>query len=606
MQKNWIGRSDGCEIVFTEVSTGQDIPVFTTRADTVFGVTYIVLAPEHPLVHRITASSNIKAVRDYIEKARKQSEIERTSTVKEKTGVPTGAYAQNPINGENIPIWIADYVLLGYGTGAVMAVPGHDQRDFEFAKKFNLPVREVIIPAGGKSPDMLEAAYADEGIMVNSGDYSGLSSTDGQKKIAEHLKSIGRGEARVNYRLRDWLISRQRYWGVPIPIIRCHRCGEIAVPDDQLPILLPETTDFKPAGDGRSPLAKIPEFVNADCPKCGGPAERETETMDTFVDSTWYHLRFLDPDYENGPFNPSLAKKWMPVDRYVGGSEHAVTHLMFARFINMFLYDNGYVNFEEPYPILRHQGIITHHGAKMSKSHGNVVIPDDYIKIYGSDTFRAYLMFMGDYEEGGDWDDTGINGIHRFLGRVWRLIEPNCPDLAEKKFPLFIKDELEDADKELYIQLNRTIKKVREDLDAQKYNTAIASIMELVNSLYKNIEAGNQSPIFYHSIGDLILLLAPITPHLSEELYHIAGFEGSIFDAQYPDYDKDAIVGDNITMVIQINGKLRASIEVKPGIGQDEFEKIAFDYEGVRKYISGKSIIKKIFIKDRLLNIVVR
>lgn len=582
------------------------IPVFTTRADTIFGVTYMVLAPEHPLVEQITTSDHKQAVEEYVERARKQSEIERTSTVKEKTGVFTGAYAENPMNGDKIPIWIADYVLMGYGAGAVMAVPGHDERDFEFAKKFDLPIREVIAPKGGDPAGELEEAYTEYGQMVNSGAYSGISSEEGMKKVAEYLEKIGRGGAAVSYRLRDWLISRQRYWGVPIPIIRCPECGDMAVPEEDLPVLLPKTDDFKPAGDGSSPLSKIPDFVNTSCPKCGGEAKRETETMDTFVDSTWYHLRFLDPEYAAGPFNPNIVDKWMPVDRYVGGSEHAVTHLMFARFINMFLYDQKYLKFEEPYPVLRHQGIITNSGAKMSKSHGNVVIPDDYIKIYGSDTFRAYLMFMGDYQEGGDWDDSGINGIHRFLGRVWRLVEPNCAGLAKREFPEFIKEQLEGIDKDIYIQLNKTIKKFGQDFETQKYNTAIASMMELLNILYKALESNQLNTIFFFAIKRLIWLMAPITPHLAEELYHKSGFEGSIFNSRFPDYDEDATVGDRITMVVQVNGKVRASLDVDPDISQEQFEELAFAEEGVNRHTEGKRIIKKIFIENKLLNIVVK
>ncbi|MBD3233456.1 MAG: leucine--tRNA ligase [candidate division Zixibacteria bacterium] len=606
MQKNWIGRSEGCEIIFKATSTSADIPVFTTRADTIFGVTYMVLAPEHPLVKQITTSDQKQAVGEYIEQARKQSEIERTSTVKEKTGVFTGAYAENPMNGEKIPIWTADYVLMGYGTGAVMAVPGHDERDFEFAKKFNLPISEVIAPEGGNPEGELEEAYTEYGQMVNSGAYSGLGSEEGMRKVAEYLEKIGRGGATISYRLRDWLISRQRYWGVPIPIIRCPECGDVAVPEEELPVLLPKTDDFRPAGDGSSPLAKIPEFVETTCPECGGEAKRETETMDTFVDSTWYHLRFLDPEYAAGPFNPNIVDKWMPVDRYVGGSEHAVTHLMFARFINMFLYDEKYVKFEEPYPVLRHQGIITNSGAKMSKSHGNVVIPDDYIKIYGSDTFRAYLMFMGDYQEGGDWDDSGINGIHRFLGRVWRLVEPNCAGLAKREFPEFIKEQLEGIDKDVYIRLNKTIKKFGQDFETQKYNTAIASIMELLNTLYKALESSRLSTVFFFAIKKLLWLMAPITPHLAEELYHKSGFEGSIFNSHFPDYDEDATVGDQITMVVQVNGKVRASLDVDPDLSQEQFEELAFAEEGVNRHIEGKQIIKKIFIENKLLNIVVK
>ncbi len=606
MQKNWIGRSEGCEIVFREASTGTDIPVFTTRADTIFGVTYLVLAPEHPLIKKITAPENMDDIEAYIDFARKQSEIERTSTVKEKTGVFTGAYAENPINGEKVPIWIADYVLLSYGTGAVMAVPAHDQRDFEFASKFNLPIREVIIPINGEPIGKLKEAYTEYGQMFNSNKFNGLPSKEGIKKVADYLKGIGRGGEKVNYRLRDWLVSRQRYWGVPIPIINCPHCGYVAVPEKELPVLLPNVDDFRPTGDGRSPLARAKKFVHTTCPKCGRDAERETETMDTFVDSSWYHLRFLDTDYSEGPFNRELVKKWMPVDRYVGGAEHAVMHLMYARFINMVLKDLGYVDFEEPYPVLRHQGIITKSGAKMSKSIGNVVIPDEYIRLYGSDTFRMYLMFMGDYEEGGDWDDSGINGISRFLGRVWRLIDGNCNGMSNKVFPHFSKDNLKGMDRELYIKLNQTIKRVAEHIDSLKYNTAIAALMELVNLFYKYLESEKPGDVFYFAIKNLIWLLAPLAPHLSEEFYHRAGYNGSIFDTSFPEYDEEATIEDTITMVVQINGKVRGSFEVERGISQSDFERVAYNDDKIKNYLKDREILKSIFVENRLLNIVAK
>ncbi|UCC79250.1 MAG: leucine--tRNA ligase, partial [Candidatus Zixiibacteriota bacterium] len=406
MQRNWIGRSEGTEIVFTAAKTGEKIPVFTTRADTLFGVTYMVLAPEHPLVETVTSPGHKKEVEDYIRQASKLSEIGRQSTVKEKTGVFTGTYCVNPINGEEVPIWIADYVLVSYGTGAVMAVPGHDQRDWEFATEFGLKIKEVIRPAEDSESDLSKSAFEDYGIMINSGEFNGLSSLEGMKKVTEKLKSLNAGKFRITYKLRDWLISRQRYWGPPIPIIYCEKCGEVAVPEDKLPVLLPDIDDFMPTGNGRSPLAKSEEFVNTYCPKCGGKAERETETMDTFVDSSWYFLRYLDPDYEKGPWDPDLARKWLPVDMYIGGSEHAVMHLLYARFFCMFLKNCGLLHFDEPFLKLRHQGTLTKGGAKISKSRGNVVNPDEFIALYGSDTFRMYLMFMGSYSQGGDWDDT--------------------------------------------------------------------------------------------------------------------------------------------------------------------------------------------------------
>ena len=413
MQRNWIGRSEGSEIIFTEEKSGERIPVFTTRADTLFGVTYIVLAPEHPLMEKITTPEQRQAVTDYTERSGRLSEIERLSAVKEKTGAFTGSFAMNPINGERIPIWTADYVLYSYGTGAVMAVPGHDQRDWEFATKFGLEIRQVIEPSDDSSCDLTRGAYEDYGRMVNSREFTGLDSKTGISKVTEKLKSRNQGDFRVNYKLRDWLISRQRYWGAPIPIIHCEKCGDVPVPEADLPVLLPNIKDFHPTGEGESPLATSPEFVNVRCPKCGGGARRETETMDTFVDSSWYFLRYLDPAYEKGPWNPELVRKWLPVDMYIGGAEHAVMHLMYARFFCMFLFDIGLVHFDEPFPKLRHQGSITSKGSKMSKSRGNVINPEYFLERYGSDTFRMYLMFMGSYSLGGDWDDSGINGISR-------------------------------------------------------------------------------------------------------------------------------------------------------------------------------------------------
>jgi len=518
MQRNWIGRSEGTEIVFADEKTGEKIPVFTTRADTLFGVSYLVLAPEHPLVELVTTPDNRKTVKDYIYQAGRLSEIERQSTVKQKTGVFTGSYCINPINGEKVPIWIADYVLVSYGTGAVMAVPGHDQRDWEFATEFGLEIREVIKPAGGSKSDLSKGAFEDYGIMINSGEFDGLRSKEGMRKVSEKLRSMNAGDFRITYKLRDWLISRQRYWGAPIPIIHCPKCGEVPVPEDRLPVLLPDINDFKPTGDGRSPLAKSEEFVAAECPECGGKAERETETMDTFVDSSWYFLRYLDPDYEQGPWNPDLIEKWLPVDMYIGGAEHAVMHLLYARFFCMFLKDCGLLHFDEPFLKLRHQGTITRGGAKISKSRDEAVVnPDEFINLYGSDTFRMYLMFMGSYSQGGDWDDSGIVGIARFLNRVYRIVEKHSDNL--KKHLKLNYADIENRGFALDYRLNLTIKRVSEDLESLEFNTAVAALMELVNDLYKEDEKGVEVPeLFYFALKSLILLISPMAPHLGEEL----------------------------------------------------------------------------------------
>jgi leucyl-tRNA synthetase len=605
MQRNWIGRSEGTEIIFTEEKTGEKIPVFTTRADTLFGVSYMVLAPEHPLVEKITTPDHKKSVDDYIRQAARLSEIDRQSTVKEKTGIFTGSYCINPINGAKVPIWIADYVLVSYGTGAVMAVPGHDQRDWEFATKFRLDILEVIGPIGDAKSDLNKGAFEEYGVMVYSGEFDGLDSIDGMKKVTEKLQSMDAGDFRITYKLRDWLISRQRYWGAPIPIIHCEKCGEVAVPYDQLPVLLPEIDDFMPTGDGRSPLAKSEEFVNVECPGCGGKARRETETMDTFVDSSWYFLRYLDPNYEKGPWDPDLAQKWLPVDMYIGGAEHAVMHLMYARFFCMYLYDCKLLHFDEPFLKLRHQGTLTRNGAKISKSRGNVVNPDEFIGLYGSDTFRVYLMFMGAYDQGGDWDDSGIIGIARFLNRVYRLVDKRSGQLS--KYLETDYGNIKHKDPSLDYRLNLTIKRVSEDIESLEFNTAVAALMELVNDLYKDDEeSAERSDLFYFSVKSLILLIAPMAPHLGEELWEMAGGKPSVFNQRWPEFDEKALDLDKITMVVQINGKLRGSFNVSSDITEESFYHMASKDHRVAKHLDDKKIIKKIFVPGKLLNIVVK
>ncbi|MEE8418108.1 MAG: class I tRNA ligase family protein, partial [candidate division Zixibacteria bacterium] len=591
--------------IFTEEKTGEKIPVFTTRADTLFGVTYLVLAPEHPLVERFTAPEQKKGVRAYIEQSRSLSEIERLSTTKEKTGVFTGSYCINPINGNRVPIWIADYVLLSYGTGAVMAVPGHDQRDWEFANKFDLEITEVIKPSSDTETDLDSGAFVDNGVMVNSGEFDNLSSEEGAKSVTEKLKRSGTGNFKVTFKLRDWLISRQRYWGTPIPIIRCQKCGDVAVPEKDLPILLPEIEDFKPTDKGKSPLAKVSEFLNTKCPGCGGEAERETDTMDTFVDSSWYFLRYVDPEYKKGPWNPELVEKWLPVDMYIGGAEHAVMHLMYARYFCMFLHDIGLLLFEEPFPKLRHQGMITNRGAKISKSKGNVINPDHILKKYGSDTLRIYLMFMGSYEHGGDWDDSGINGVARFLARVYRLIVQNTTGIHDTLSLSY--SDLSSKAPTLNHRLNSTIKRVTHDIESLEFNTAVAALMELVNDLYK--PADDDDPpgdLYFFSMRQLILLLAPMAPHLAEELWHVVGGKPSVFDQDWPAWDESALLLDTITMVVQINGKLRGSFIVPKDVNENDFTNMAIRDEKISRHLNDKQILKKIFVPGRLLNIVAK
>ncbi len=589
MQRNWIGKSYGAEIDFKVADSDEVIKVFTTRPDTLFGVTYLVLAPEHPLVDKLTASENKEKVKEYQNFARKQSDIQRTSTEKEKTGVPLGSYVINPLTGDKVPLWISDYVLLSYGTGAVMAVPAHDQRDYEFAKKFGLDIKYVIKPKSGDYPE--DAAFTEYGIMVNSGEFNGLDSKTGIKKVIEKLESLEVGKGTVNYKLRDWLISRQRYWGAPIPIVYCDKCGTVPVPVEDLPVKLPENVDFTPKGT--SPLATAPDFVNTKCPKCGGPAKREVDTMDTFVCSSWYFLRYISPHLEDKPFDEDLVNKWLPVDQYVGGAEHAVMHLLYARFVTKVLHDLGYLNFDEPFTNLVHQGTITRNGAKMSKSRGNVVNPDEYVQKYGSDTFRCYMMFMGSYEDGGDWDDSGIQGVHRFLNRIWRLIIGNNYDAPPVE------------DITLTKKLHKTIKKVTEDIQIFHFNTAIAAIMELLNTFYSYLEK-NGAVNLEKYFETLILLIAPFAPHLGEELWHRIGKKNSIFfKAKWPSYDDNLIKDDVITLVIQINGKVRGKIEINPDLNEEEIKKLALDEPNVKKYIAGKDIRKFIYIPKKLVSIVV-
>ncbi|HDP97934.1 MAG TPA: leucine--tRNA ligase [bacterium] len=599
MQKNWIGRSEGAQIQFKIKGRNDVIEVFTTRPDTLFGVTYMVLAPEHPLVDNLTTDEHRSAVSQYVETARKASEIDRTSTEREKTGVFTGAYAINPVNQEKIPIWIADYVLLSYGTGCVMAVPGHDSRDFEFAKKYGLPIREVISP-DGEAHYPLDQAYTEPGIMINSAAFNGMVSEQGIERMINHLEKNGVGEKKINYKLRDWLISRQRYWGAPIPIIYCPQCGEVPVPENELPVLLPDKVDF--SGTGESPLNTNPDFVNTKCPKCQQPAKREVDTMDTFVCSSWYFLRFPNPEVDDMPFDSEMVKKWLPVDQYVGGAEHAVMHLMYARFFTKVLYDLKLINFDEPFKRLLHQGVITKDSNKMSKSRGNVVNPDQFIKKYGSDTFRMYMMFMGNYVEGGDWSDEGITGIHRFLNRVWRLTEL----LKDNK----ATGSEQNQSKELERIQHYTIKMVTVDLERFHFNTAISRIMELVNAIYlyiQDLKPDQQNKqTLDNVIETMILLLAPFAPHFAEEMWEKLGKPYSIFNFPWPEYDEEKTIKQLIPFVIQVNGKVRSTIEIEPDSEDEHALKRALDDEKIQKYVNGKKIIKKIVVKNRLVNIVVK
>jgi leucyl-tRNA synthetase len=610
MQRNWIGRSVGVEIKFRIEGTNQDFAVFTTRPDTLFGVTYVVLAPEHPLVKTITKPDYRKIVEEYVEGVLRENEIERTSTTKEKTGVPTGSYAVNPINDERVSIWIGDYVLYSYGTGAVMAVPGHDERDFEFAKKFDLPIRRVILQPDTNPDDELKQPYVEVGTMINSEKYNGLGSDVGIERVSDDLEARGLGKREVNYRLRDWLLSRQRYWGSPIPIIHCEKCGEVAVPEQDLPVRLPYDVDFTPKGE--SPLARCEEFLHAVCPNCGGDARRDADTMDTFVCSSWYFLRYPSARREDVPFDTEITKKWLPVDKYVGGAEHAVMHLLYARFVTKALRDGGWLDFDEPFLSLVHQGIITNVGAKMSKSKGNVVNPDELIEKYGADTFRMYLMFMGPYERGGDWSDHGIVGLHRFLNRVYDLVSDYRWRIEET--PVVERFELQSLrsyDKSIYRKTHQTIKKVTDDVQGFQFNTAIAALMELLSEFTrfdKELEKSGEATmeVFANCIRKYIIMLAPLAPHVSEELWEMIGKRESLFvGAKWIGYDADATVAEEVTVIVQVNGKIRTKFQVPLDNDEEFLKQKALADENVGKYIQGKEIRKIVVVKNKLVNIVV-
>ena len=598
MQTNWVGRSEGVEVEFDISEYGLEqktLRTFTTRIDTVFGVTFVVLAPEHPLVPELTIKEQKAEVADYIHQASLETEIERLSTEKEKTGVFTGAYCINRLNGERVPILTADYVLHTYGTGVVMGVPAHDARDFIFAKKYGLPIRVVVAPPDWDGGD-LEDAYLAEGAQVNSGEFDGLSSSEGLQKIAAHIEAQGWGERKVNYRMRDWLVSRQRYWGTPIPIIYCPECGEVPVPDDELPVVLPEDAEFLPTGE--SPLALHEGFVNVPCPDCGRPSKRETDTMDTFVDSSWYFLRYASAGFQDGPFDPEAIKKWNPVDQYTGGVEHAVMHLLYARFFTKALRDLGLIDFDEPFVRLFNQGTIIYQHQKMSKSRGNVIAPDDYVNEVGADVVRSYLMFLGPWEAGGDWSDSGINGVARWANRVWEVANRDSSELDHSPVN-------ENSVRDVQRALHKTIKKVSDDMDSFKFNTAIASLMELTNTLTQAWERSDlTSDAWNEAVSNLVAMMAPITPYLSEELWEATGHESSVHTQSWPEWDESLAADETITLVVQVNGRLRDRIEVPVGIEEDTAKETALSSPKIQPHIQGKDVSKVIYVPGRLVNIV--
>jgi leucyl-tRNA synthetase len=595
MQRNWIGKSQGTEISFALDHPGvaeKEIRIFTTRPDTAFGVTFMVLAPEHPLVPKLTTPKQKTEVNDYIARSRRLTEIERLSVEKEKDGVFTGSYCINRLNGRKVPIWIADYVLGSYGTGAVMAVPAHDERDFAFANQYGIPIPVVIAPPDWDGKD-LKAAYIEPGKMVNSAQFNGLHSEKGIEAVSLFLEEKGWGKRTISYRIRDWLISRQRYWGAPIPMVYCDKCGIVPVPEKDLPVLLPEDAEFKPTGE--SPLKYNAKFVNTTCPKCGSTARRETDTIDGFMCSSWYFLRYASPQYGKAAFDPKSVKHWLPVDFYTGGAEHAVMHLLYARFFTKAIRDMGIIDFGEPFTRLFNQGIIISGHEKMSKSKGNVVNPDAYVADLGVDTVRAYMMFIAPWDQGGDWDDSGIVGMNRWLNRVWDLVaEGYRPAGAEEN-------------EELQRMTHQTIKKVTEDIEKLHFNTMVAALMEFSNYLARVRKAGSVSTeTWKSSIKSLLLLIAPTAPHLAEELWQREGYEYSVHNQTWPAWDERLVTRDEFTLVVQVNGKVRDRMTVAASTTEVEARQMAAESTRVKPFLEGKSVVNIIYVPGKLVNIVVR
>ncbi len=590
-QTNWIGRSDGARLRFpvldaAGVDSGTFIEVYTTRPDTLYGATYMVLAPEHPLVDQVTADGRRASVLSYREDATRKDMVTRQKVDKTKTGVFTGGYCRNPATERPIPIWVADYVLMGYGTGAIMAVPGHDERDFEFARQFDLPIVRVVAGPGSGPDTPLAEAYVGDGVMVNSGPFDGMPWPEAKARITERLASQGLGASEVNFRIRDWCISRQRYWGPPIPIIHCDRCGPVGVPEEDLPVMLPRVDDFKPDDTGVSPLARVASWYETTCPKCGGKARRETDVSDTFLDSGWYFLRYPSTDFDDRPFERDLTRKWLPVDTYIGGNEHAVLHLLYSRFLTMALHDLGHLHFEEPFTTFRAHGLIISEGAKMSKSKGNVVIPDPVIEQFGADTFRTYLMFLGPFESGGDYRQEGIQGPYGFLHRL---------------FDTVVSAGEGGVDPRLEGRLHRTIKQVTEQVANLQYNTAIAAMMEYLNAVRAGGRRATRS-----EVEPLVVLVAPFAPHLAEELWERLGHDRSIFEgANWPTWDETKTEEDLVNIAVQVNGKLRGTVQAAKGAGEADIVVLARAEENVARHLEGVTERRVVFVRDRLVNFVV-
>ena len=605
MQKNWIGKSVGAEVDFAIKDDERKLRIFTTRVDTLFGVTYMVLAPEHPYVNSLVEGTEYEQpVNEYIDRCQHMSDIERTSTSNEKTGVFIGKYAINPVNGREVPIYISDYVLMGYGTGAIMAVPAHDERDFAFAVKFGLDIIPVVDP-GNPEIDVnnLKEAFVAEGTMINSGKFDGMNNREAIKKVIEWVEEEGIGKATVNYRLRDWLISRQRYWGTPIPMIHCEHCGWVPEKEENLPVLLPEDIEF--TGKGESPIATSKTFVDTVCPVCGAPAKREIDTVDTFLDSSWYFLRYCDPKNENEVFDKEKVKYWMNVDQYIGGVEHAILHLMYARFFQMALYDLGLVTDEEPFKNLLTQGMVNKDGKKMSKSLGNVVSPAEILEKYGADTARLFILFAAPPEKELDWSDAGVEGSFRFLNRVYRLVYETVQKYGFKTVDFEIRN---DNDRQLNYMANYAVKKVSDDAAGRfQFNTAISTIMEFVNELYRYKELPDVNEGLINAcIEKLVLILSPFTPHICEEMWEYLGHTGSLYNVSWPDYDESALVKSNVEIVIQINGKVKEKMNIASGLNREELQKTVMESEAAARAVDGRNIVKVIAVPDKLVNIVVK
>lgn len=590
-QANWIGRSTGAQLHFPVIDedgreTGRSIEVYTTRPDTVFGATYMVLSPEHPLVDDVTDDGLRAPVYAYVDKAAKKDLVTRQKADKTKTGVPTGGFCRNPATGEPIPIWVADYVLMEYGTGAIMAVPGHDHRDFEFARQFDLPIVRVVAGPDEGRGTPLEEAYVGPGRLVNSGPLDGTDVSESVEVVTDWAAENGWGEARVNFRLHDWCISRQRYWGPPIPIIHCDACGAVAVPEEELPVVLPRVEDFKPDDSGVSPLARVESWYRTTCPECGEAARRETDVSDTFLDSGWYFMRYPSTDFDDRPFDADITEKWLPVDAYIGGNEHAVLHLLYSRFLTMALNDLGHIGFEEPYDVFRAHGLIIADGAKMSKSKGNVIVPDPIIQEFGADAFRTYLMFLGPFEEGGDYRPQGIQGPYGFLHRLWDTV---------------LTAEDGEPDERVERKVHQTIRQVTDQIPMLSYNTAIAALMECLNV----VRAEGRTAV-RAEVEPLVVMVAPFAPHVAEELWEWLGHEGSIFDgAHWPDFDAEKAAESTVEIAVQVNGKLRATITAAKDAAEEEVVGAARDEENVQRHLDGKEERRVIYVPGRLVNFVV-